>query len=297
LTFAAISVGLAAIVVVLLTSKARPGVSEIPREVTSEATKEAAVSRLVELAGGGIFDSFPDPLVGRVLLPNLKNRDFNGTAVSSNRFGLRERDYELPKPANLLRVVLLGDSYIMGLGVRAEERCGVFLERQLIERAAGFTGSIECLHIGVGGWNVVAECSFLRRQLFELRPDLVIQVMVDNDLDDNAGVRGFGTLAQFSTQHADHVDGIIQVHFPVLEFGSVPSFLNAGLDFESRCRYQEAAAHIARLAADVEKLGGRYLLILSSLQYQSSARKALGDHLPHTYEVPLSFFFERRYYV
>lgn len=50
----------------------------------------------------------------------------------------------------------------------------------------------------MGGWNAVAECAYLRRLLSELAPDLVIQVLVSNDLDDQMGARGFGGLAAFA---------------------------------------------------------------------------------------------------
>src|SRR5260221_544201 len=86
-----------------------------------------------------------------------------GKVVDSNELGLRERSFELQKPDGVTRVVILGDSFVMGYGVAADERVGTFLERLLRDHAHGAPGPIECLHFGVSTWNVVAECAFLRR--------------------------------------------------------------------------------------------------------------------------------------
>ena len=101
------------------------------------------------------------------------------------------------------RVVLLGDSFVFGNSVRAEDRFGVLLEKELSARSRSTTETgIEVLHIGIGSWNTRAQCSFLRRQLSDYDPDLVVQVFIGNDLDDNYGVRGFGTLADFDPKSA-----------------------------------------------------------------------------------------------
>ena len=61
---------------------------------------------------------------------------------------MREQEYEIPKFSGTARIVLLGDPFVFGLGVNADERMGVFLEQEL-KRRSSFKGAIEVLQIGV----------------------------------------------------------------------------------------------------------------------------------------------------
>jgi len=224
--------------------------------------KREAVGILVE-RGSGIWDSFPDADVARVLQPNLDEREATGGRVSSNKYGLRERSFDIPKPKGVTRIVILGDSFVFGSGVSESDRVGVFLQQFLQDKASGRAGEIECLHIGLGGWNTINECAFVRRQLSLLQPDLVVQVTVGNDLDDGWGIRGFGSHGWYPPRHPERGDTLISLNYARRLLGA-PTFgyLNDALDYESRHRFDQASTKIARLAHEVDKLGGQYLLLI-----------------------------------
>ncbi|MFT4542580.1 MAG: hypothetical protein ACI841_005033 [Planctomycetota bacterium] len=243
-----------------------------------ESVRQAAIDQLV--SQGAIYDSFPDAQVGRILMPSLAEREIDGFLVATNRLGVRERDYELPKPADVTRVVVLGDSFIMGEGVQVEERCAAHLERFLSERAGAEAGRIECLQIGMGSWNVTAECAYVRRQMSLLRPDLLIQVLVGNDQDDSNGVRGFGAYSSFSSQHRDRADSMLMRRYPRLIGFNVKNWIAAGLDYESQMRYAEGRAAIAAMRRDLKAVGGRYLLMLNYAEHLPCAQRGLGEALP-----------------
>ncbi|MEW6744404.1 MAG: SGNH/GDSL hydrolase family protein [Planctomycetota bacterium] len=287
LTLGVICLGLGAAVLVLLL--------RLPRE-----SAQLAATRALVRYGKGIFDSFPDPSVGRVLQPMLDDEDLNGVAVSTNEYGMREKPYAIPKTPALVRVVLLGDSYVLGEGAEADERFGVFLERFLRERSTGFSGRIECLHLGVISWNIMAECQYLRRNLTNLRPDLVIQVIVPNDLDDMSGVRGFGSMARFSPWFRERANGLVLRHAPgeILE-GAPLSFLMEGLDRESQKRYAEAQRCILRLARDIRECGGKYLVLNNFMDHLEHAEKFLLRSLSpdQVTRMPFSFWGDQRYRV
>ena len=258
------------------------------------AVRDEVMAELIE-ASPGIWDSFPDPDVGRVLqaAPAL---DLDARPPG-NRLGLRERDYALPKPPGVQRVVLLGDSYVFGNGVAAADRLGVRLAEYLRLRAGNAEAAIECLHVGVGGWNVRAECAYLRRQLSLLEPDLVVQVLFSNDLDDTGAVRGFGAMARSSTQRPGLTDSLFAASHP-FELGFTGfNLLTAGLDFESRTRYAEARAELERLARAVEASGARYLVVLQwPLHAAVAARSLLGDFREDQLGyLPASFFNDPEY--
>ena len=225
---------------------------ELRAEIIGELTRNSP----------GVWDSHNDPEVGRVLQPNLKDTIATGVLTQTNALGLRERNFELPKPAGVLRVVLLGDSFIQGFGVEAQDRVGVLLERYLRQHATGWNGRLECLHIAVGGWNTVAECAYLRRMLSDLAPDLVIHVLVTNDLDDHMGARGFGGLAAFGPLVPRHTDALVAHVFPTrFSSPSNTNYLLMGADFESRHRFEEMAAAIGRLVPLIRQSGARYVAV------------------------------------
>jgi len=223
--------------------------------------RERVVQRLVDQAGGD-YDSHPDPDVGRVMRPG-SDKLREGIRVASNHLGLREREFELPKPTGTLRVVILGDSYVFGSQAPAEDRMGVFLEDYLRARGRGDHANIEVLHYGLISWNILAECAFLRRQLSLLQPDLVIHITVPNDVDDMYAVRGYGAMARFTTQHRERADVLIQYRHPrlIMAMTSI-NYLTRCLDYESRLRFERGRMEIDKLARSIEVAGGRYLHVL-----------------------------------
>lgn len=224
-------------------------------------TRRAAVDLLASRSRG-IWDAHPDPDVGRVMIANHTD-EYAGVEVRSNRFGMREASYRIPKPEGTLRVVFLGDSYVYGYGIESRERMGVHFRRYLLERAGVQPRRIECLHLAVSSWNIVAECAFVRRQLRDLRPDLVFHFAVSNDLDDVHGVRGFGVLSSFTTRARQHADTWISATSADRRWGvRLRTPLQLGLDHVSRERYAEAAARIGELAAALEESGARYVVLL-----------------------------------
>lgn len=233
----------------------RPAASSgIPPDVRDEV-----VAALVAAAGGA-WDAARDPDVARLLQPGLEDRAHHGQPIDSNRFGLRERAYELSKPAGTFRVVLLGDSFVYGLGVAADQRLGAQLETELDARLRGGAERVECLHFGLGSWNIRAGCAFLRRQLDLLQPDLVVHVSVWNDIDDTAGARGFGAMGEYTPQRPEQLGLVLRSDWPQTHLGvDRDNYLVAGLDWEAQRRYARAAADLVDLAAAVEAAGGRYL--------------------------------------
>lgn len=263
-----VSLGLAAALVLIVW---RP---RAPIVIAAEPLVRREAARLAAQEGFGLFDSHPDSEVARVMLPGLQDRLHYGVSVSTNRLGMREREYELPKPAGLVRVVVLGDSFVFGSRAPPEDRVGDILERLLREQLG--TTELEVLSIAVASWNIRAECAYLRRQLSLLEPDLVLQIVIANDLDDIRGARGMGFTADWSPRHPDRAMGLVAVDHPLRWMGVPASnFLLAGLDWESRERYAAAATSIADLADAVRRGGGRYLLLVNWLKVVPVARERL----------------------
>ena len=263
-----------------------PGIFYGEEMLRDPAVRKAVIQKLSE-QGEMQFDSHPDPEVGRVLIPYGARQ-----GASTNAIGMREREVLLPKPAGLVRIVLLGDSFVFGLNIATAERLGAVLERELAERAPGM--HFECLHYAVNSWNLAAECTFLRRQLDQLRPDLVLQISVSNDLDDVSGVRGFGTEATFAPAHGARADSIVLDRYAKSFLQQdTRNFLSRGMDYESRSRFAEALRAISALRQTLAELPGspRHILLLHWGPLNPVVHEHLGSELPpdSVYYLPLEF--------
>ncbi len=249
---------------VLLARELRRARAEPAADSTEAATRFAATTR-------DQWDSHPDADIGRVLQAKLEGAE----GPISNRFGLREAEFEIPKPAGTVRIVLLGDSFVHGYGVEREQRLGVHLQRWIAENARKNGSKLEVLHIGLPSWNIRAESAYLRRSLSLLGPDLVVHVLICNDLDDTASVRGFGVMANFTSQHRTRANALTDSELPLRIGGKKPGLLPYGLDHESRSRYAAARADLERLESAVRAAGGEYVVLLNWLASSSAANEQL----------------------
>ena len=286
---AAICIGLAAVLAHVARQRSTP-IS--PAAALQDPSIRQQVIRQLVANNRGIADSHADPDVGRVGIADLVRGKAGGIRFSFNRFGMREDDYVLPKPDDVVRIVLLGDSMVYGHQVAAEDRLGVHLQRWLEQRTAGFDGRIECLHVGIPSWNIQAETAYLRRQLSDLDPDLVIQVVVPNDMADSPGVRGFGRPSSFSSQWRRRADSLIAAGHPIKALGfSRYGYLRSAIDYESQARYAAAAAELRRLAQTIRRIGSKYRLLVHYSNFLTVARKHLTPHLDPATVVYLSHRF------
>jgi lysophospholipase L1-like esterase len=110
-----------------------------------------------------------------------------------NRHGFRGPDWTRDKAPGARRVVLLGDSFAFGEGVRYEDTLGARLEALL---NAGARAEIEVLTFAVGGWGTRDEIDYLANAGLAFEPDLVIVIYVLNDADYAGGLDLWGSFRE-----------------------------------------------------------------------------------------------------
>jgi len=116
---------------------------------------------------------FPNGRVGNVIYTW-------GYPVSLNKFGFRERDFDVPKPAGIYRIMVLGDSFVFGTGLPVEERFTNVLEKKL--NIAFPTRKFEVLSFGIEGLCTKSERDILSKYAPVVKPDLVVVGYVSNDV-------------------------------------------------------------------------------------------------------------------
>ena len=107
-------------------------------------------------------------------------------SVSTNRWGLRDKDYELARPPGVFRAVVLGASSVMGWGVADGETFEALLEQRLNqERPAAAGAGVELLNFGIPGYQPPQQMVALDRAL-TFQPNAVIFVATGRELSRSA---------------------------------------------------------------------------------------------------------------
>jgi hypothetical protein len=116
-----------------------------------------------------------------LLTPNLPQEFF--VTYNFNALGCRGRNFEIPRPEKTFRILALGDSYTLGVGVHERDTFTARLERLLSNKTNQISGTstYEVINGGVSGYSTKDE-----RLSFELvysmySPQVVLLVMVFND--------------------------------------------------------------------------------------------------------------------
>ena len=109
--------------------------------------------------------------------------------VSINSAGLRDREHAIAKPADTIRIALLGDSYCEALQVPVEQTFWWQLQKQL-ESCPRFAGKhVEIINFGVSGYGAGQELITLQQKVWQYSPDIVMLLMTtNNDISDNVRV-------------------------------------------------------------------------------------------------------------
>jgi hypothetical protein len=127
----------------------------------------------VELSKANLIVERPDFLI-TTLAPSYRFV-WNGHETSTNRWGMRDRDYTLAKPAGTYRIAVLGPSLTMGNGVHDAEVFDNILEDRLArEPITNRYQKIEVLNFGTSGYALPQQLVQLEDRVLRFHPDLVI---------------------------------------------------------------------------------------------------------------------------
>ncbi|MFO7810785.1 MAG: SGNH/GDSL hydrolase family protein [Candidatus Delongbacteria bacterium] len=110
--------------------------------------------------------------------PAGMEKDFQGVTIKTNSYGLRGPELSRTKPENTRRILILGDSVVLGWGVEYEKTFPA-----LIQDMYGADDNIEVIPAGVSSWNTRTEYEYLKRVALNFEPDAVILIIVSNDTD------------------------------------------------------------------------------------------------------------------
>ena len=99
-----------------------------------------------------------------------------------NSFGFRDREFSEKKPEGTTRILALGDSYVEGFGVRAEDSFIKLFEKKLNEAPGK---RFEVINGAIASYSPILEYLLLRHKLDKIDPDIVLLVYDVGDLKDD----------------------------------------------------------------------------------------------------------------
>jgi hypothetical protein len=118
-------------------------------------------------------------------LAPLKSVLFEGASLRTNRWGMRDADYAERPAAGTYRVALLGQSYVLGMGVGDREVFESIVERRLHnERASAGQGGFEILNFAMPRWSLAQQALVLENgRVGRFAPNAVVVVGHALDFD------------------------------------------------------------------------------------------------------------------
>lgn len=133
-----------------------------------------AKSRYRPVDEGHRITATADVLLRYQYRPNARvDADYTtGRTMLINHLGLWDREYAIPKPADVYRVVVLTGSIANDGAVPFEQRFHEVLERDLQGAAGG--RRVEVLNVSCEGYNTVQQVRLLERVGLQYQPDFVV---------------------------------------------------------------------------------------------------------------------------
>lgn len=106
------------------------------------------------------------------------DENFQGVRIKTNSHGLRGPEFVRSKPEGKKRILILGDSVVLGWGVEYEDTFP-----NLLHVLYGPEENIEVIPAGVSSWNTRTEYEYFKAEAVNFDPDVLVLIIVSNDTD------------------------------------------------------------------------------------------------------------------
>jgi len=119
------------------------------------------------------------PHTGVILEGENRIYEKDGVVYKTNSLGIRDEEISQIKSSNVVRILVLGDSYTWGEGLHENELITYKIEKHL---DSVITQTVEVINSGIGAFNTRDEYDQLVRLYPVYNPDMVILFFFTNDL-------------------------------------------------------------------------------------------------------------------
>lgn len=153
----------------------------------SLAFGELALRLLRPSLGKDLYERWPSPILHHRNAPNRSSQGMGGHTVTTNEDGFRTGYSRETFLAKEHRVLLLGDSYVFGLGVAEADSLAPRLEEELRKVLAerGEAGEVAVLNTGVISYSPLLERAVFRHLASAYEPTTTLLFLDVNDIGDD----------------------------------------------------------------------------------------------------------------
>ena len=186
---------------------------------------------------------------------------YEGATYTTNRWGMRDKDYEKEKGEGVFRIGLIGSSHTMGWGVNDEETFENLVEGRLDSEAGISTGlKYELLNFSVNGYDPIQKLIALEGKLVDF--DLDVVMILCHRIE-----------KQWLVSHmVERVRSEVEVPYPYLEEIIEKSEITPDMDMSSAKIYMsDHGTDVLRWAFDAFAKTGRAQGITSVWVYMPEA--------------------------
>ncbi|MDA0376318.1 MAG: SGNH/GDSL hydrolase family protein [bacterium] len=131
-----------------------------------------------------------DPILGHSPIPNAQGwHTVEGHEyIRMNSIGHRDVEHSIKKPANTIRIAVLGDSYTEALHVDLPEAYWKVAESELNEHCSNIGEStVEMVNFGVRGYGTAQQYILMQNRVWQYNPDLLLLGFLGvNDVAENS---------------------------------------------------------------------------------------------------------------
>jgi hypothetical protein len=129
----------------------------------------------------------PDPILAYRFVPNAEYyyHKENPKAITGtfNNFGWRDRDWTVEKPSDVIRIAIIGDSFVEAFQVELDSTFIRIAERQLNSKLSG--EKIQLMNFGRSGFTQTEQLWLLQNDVGTFSPDIVVVTFLPfNDIED-----------------------------------------------------------------------------------------------------------------
>lgn len=159
---------LSGILISVLTTLLLLAIMEVALRISGQKAVEQSVLYHHSDIPGLLYEHRPDTTIIQ-----------SGILISTNPYGMRAGNYTLPKPRNVRRIAVLGDSVTSSLDLNLSDTFPHILEQKLNEKQT--SKQTEVLNFGVNGYGTREEAIILKSKAMAFQPDVIVVAYVLND--------------------------------------------------------------------------------------------------------------------
>lgn len=106
---------------------------------------------------------------------------FKGAHFRTNRWGMRDREYELMPPPGTTRVAFMGTSHVLGSGVANEDVFEQTIEEKLNATNVTDGQNFEILNFSIASYSALQQLLLLENKVAGFKPDVIVYFQMEED--------------------------------------------------------------------------------------------------------------------